>query len=98
MKLGVQQCRRAVGVPIFVGTEEVPVWAPQKRSKENEHHPQDDEAEQERGNREPAFLESVVPVAAGILIHIGNGDQADYDQAGEDHARQPGVEVDQHLL
>ena len=87
-----------VQVPVLVGAEEVPVGAAQERAEQDEQHPQDQEAEQEQRDLDLALVERVVAVALGVDVDVRDRHQPDDDQAGEDDAGQPGVEVDEHLL
>ena len=97
-EVDVVQRFQLVQVPVLVGAEEVPVGAAQERAQHHEQHPQDQEAEQEQRDLELALLEGEVAVALGVHVDVRDGHEAHDDQAGEHHARQPGIEVDQHLL
>ena len=89
---------QAVMVPRDAGPEPHPAGAADNGADDDHADPQHDEAEDEREDRKFSLFVCVIAVAQGIGVDIGNHHQPDNDQAGEDHARHPGIEVDQHLL
>src|SRR5262245_40438943 len=87
-----------VRVPVLEGPEEVPVRPAQEGAEDHEADPQHEEAEQEHRDRELALLEGVVAVALGIDVDVGDRHEPDDDHRGQQHAREPRVVVDEHLL
>ena len=87
-----------VRIPELVGAKERPVGAAQECAKEDEHHPQDQEAEEPGRQGKGALFDGVVAVAFGVDVDERHRDQAEDDDAGIDDARHPRVEVDEHFL
>src|SRR5882762_1839644 len=87
-----------VVIPGLPRPEPLPSGTANKSANENHGDPQDDEAKEKCSNCEFALLPRVVPGAERVGINIRNHHEAKDDQCGHDHAGDPGVEVDEHLL
>ena len=92
---GVLDARR---IPCGSRPEPHPSGAADECPDRDHRHPQTDKASAESPDGESSLPISVVAVAERICVDIGNGHQAYDDQRGHDHAGNPGIEIDQHLL
>ena len=85
-------------VPGLSGPEPLPARPANERADENHGDPQNHEAEQKSANCEFALLPSVVARTERVRIDIRNDHQPKDDERGHDHAGNPGIEIDEHLL
>ena len=85
-------------VPGLARPEPLPAGASDESSDDDHRDPQDDEAEEERGDGKLALLPGVVAAAQRISVDIWNRHQADDDERGHNYAGNPGIEVDEHFL
>ena len=98
MEIAIDFKHQTVVVPGLAGPEPHPAGAADEGTDDNHGNPQHDEAEAKGEDSNPALLEGVVAVAQRVGVHVGNGHQPDDDERGHDHAGDPGIEIDQHLL
>src|SRR5262249_7307887 len=89
---------QAVMVPRHAGPETHPARTLDERADDDHDDPEDDESENEGPDGELTLLVSVVSVAKRVSVDVGHDHQPDDDEARHDHAGDPGIEVDQHLL
>ena len=98
VKLQVDQGDGLLVVPVLEGAEEVPVRPAQESAKDDQEHPHNDETQHIRRDGEWPLFERVVAVAFGVAIDVRNGNQTHDNEAGQQHAGDPGIKVHQQFL
>src|SRR5207249_6502343 len=87
-----------VVIPSHAWPEPHPARTPNQRTDHDHADPEDDESENECPDGELALLVGVIAVAERVGVDIRYRHQSDDDEAGHDHAGDPGIEIHQHLL
>src|SRR5437899_9102981 len=97
-QVAVHFVNEAVVVPGLPGPEPLPARPANEGSDENHGDPQDDEAEKKSADGELALLPGVIAATQRIGIYVGDDHQADDDERGHHHTRDPRIEINQHFL
>src|SRR3989304_2200020 len=85
-------------IPVLPRPKEIPSRSADKGPDDDHAHPEDMESEKEGQDLIFSLFEGVITVPFGIDVDKGDHHKAHDDETGQDYARMPRVEINQHLL